>query len=134
MAVVGYEVRFWSRVQGPISSGRIHEHVRDYEADVAKALADAAEDEWLSNLHSRIRVQTPYYTTQIDQRRLAWNRYQIHDSDVLYGPWLESGEYTPRTRFTGYFSAEDADATMRTKRSSIGRRILKQHRARGRLI
>lgn len=128
------EMSFWSRVQGPISSGRIHQHVADYEADVAEALGDEAQDEWLYNLNSRIRHQTPYYTTQIDIRRLAWNRYQVHDSDVLYGPWLESGDYTPRTRFTGYFSREDAEAAMERKRRNIGRRILKQHRARGRLI
>lgn len=128
------EIRFWSRVQGPISSGKIHRHVHDYESDVAKALGKAAKEEWLENLNSRIRNQTPFYTTQIDVRRLAWNRYQVHDSDVLYGAWLEDGSYTPRTRFTGYFSALDADATMRVKRRRIGRRILRQHRARGRLI
>jgi hypothetical protein len=134
MGTVGFEINFRSRQRGPISSGEIHRHVRDYETDVAKALASEAEDVWLRNLHGSIRIQTPFYTTQIDKRRLAWNRWQIHDSDVLYGPWLESGEYTPRTRFPGYFSLERAEAEVDRKRGNIGRKILKRHRARGRLI
>mgnify|MGYP001559159080 CR=1 FL=1 len=134
MATVGWEINFRSRVRGPIESGAIHRHVRDYETDVAKALAKDAEDLWLDNLHMSIRHQTPYYTTQIDKRRLAWNRWEIHDNDVIYGPWLESGEYTPRRRFFGYQSQERAKTEVKSRRSNIGRKILRRHRARGRLI
>lgn len=128
-----WEVHFRGRVRGPISDGRIHQHVDEYSEDVARELADTGEEYWLSNLHTSIRVQTPYYTTRVTVRRLAASRYMIHDRGVIYGPWLESGEYTPRTRFTGYFSLERAQGELRGQRRNIARRILRQHRARGRL-
>ncbi len=134
MGTVGWEINFRSRARGPIESGEIHRHVRDYETDVAKALAKDAEDLWLDNLHMSIMHQTPYYTTQIDKRRLAWNRWEIHDNDVIYGAWLESGAYTPRRRFFGYRSLQTAKIEAKGRRSSIGRKILKRHRSRGRLI
>lgn len=130
---MSFEIRFNSRIRGPISDGSIHRHVRDYEMDVAKAIAEEAEDVWLRNLHSSIRVQTPYYTTQIDKRRLAWNRWEIHDNGVIYGAWLESGAYTPRRRFEGYGSQARAESEVNRKRGGISRRILRRHRARGRL-
>ena len=134
MAQVGYHISFRSRTQGPISSGLIHKHVRDYEKDVAKELAEEAENTWLNLLDSRIRHQTPYYTTRVATRRVAWNRYKIHDNGVLYGNWLESGAYTPRTIFPGYWSMRDTKADMKAKRTPIAEEILAHHQARGRLI
>lgn len=134
MARYSWEITFKSRVQGPIESGKMEIWAAEYSHDVASAIADSAKDTWLNYLHSSIRRQTPYYTTQIDKREITPTHYQIHDSDVLYGPWLESGEYTPRTRFTGYFSQERAKADVRAKRSAIARRILRRYRASGKLI
>lgn len=130
---MSFEIRFNSRIRGPISDGSIHRHVRDYESDVAKAIADEAHDAWLNNLHGSIRKQTPYYTTKIDKRRLAWNRWEIHDHGIIYGAWLESGAYTPRRRFEGYRAQARAEASTDAKRGNIGRKILRRHRARGRL-
>ena len=134
MATVGWEINFRSRVQGPISSGKIFRDAAAYSHDAASAIADSAKDTWLNNLHGSIRHQTPYYTTQIDKRELTPTRYQIHDHGVLYGPWLESGEYTPRTVFPGYFSQERAVAEGAAKRGASARRILRRYRASGRLI
>jgi hypothetical protein len=136
VAQVGYHISFRSRERGPISSGDIHRHVRDYEKDVARELAEEAESTWLSKLDMRIRHQTPYYTTQIDKRRIAWNRWKIHDNGVIYGAWLESGEYTPRRMFSGYFSLADTKAELGhgPQRAAIAEEVLVQHQARGRLI
>lgn len=129
-----WEISFKSRVQGPISSGKMARDAAAYSHDVASAIADSAKDTWLGNLHGSLRHQTPYYTTQIRKHELTPTRYRIDDSDVLYGPWLESGEYTPRTRFPGYFSKERAEVTVRAKRGNIARRILRRYRSSGRLI
>lgn len=136
MTVVGFEMRFNSRLSGPISSGEIHRHVDDYEADVAEALAKEAEDTWLYALNSRLRHQTPYYTTKISKRRLAHNRWKVHDSGVVYGHWLEGtgSRNAPVTIFPGYHSLEDTENAMQAQRGGIARRILRRHRARGRLI
>lgn len=131
---MSWEITFRSRVDGPISSGKMARDAAAYSHDAASAIADSAKDTWLNNLNASIRHQTPYYTTQIRKQEITPTRYRIHDSDVLYGPWLESGEYTPRTRFPGYFSQERAEAEVKGKRSTIARRILRRYRASGRLI
>lgn len=131
---MSFEISFRSRVQGPISSGKMARDAAAYSHDAASAIADSAKDTWLNNLHGSIRHQTPYYTTQIAKRELTPTRYLIHDHDVLYGPWLEYGAYTPRTRFPGYFAQERAEAEVNAKRGAIARRILRRYRASGRLI
>lgn len=138
MGSVSYHISFRGRVQGPISSGAIHKHVHDYQADVAKELADEAEQLWLDLLNSRLRHQRPYYTTRIATKRLAFNRYQIHDNGVVYGHWLEGtgSRNSPVTRFPGYWSMRDTkhDMGQGLTRNYIAERVLEQHQARGRLI
>jgi hypothetical protein len=136
VASVSYHISFRSRTQGPISSGAIHKHVRDYEKDVAEELGEEAERAWRDFLNSRLRHQTPYYMTRIDTRRLAWNRYKIHDNGVIYGHWLEGtgSRNSPVTRFPGYWSMRDTKAEMKMRRRPIAEQILEQHQARGRLI
>lgn len=129
----GWEIKFNSRVQGDISSGRMARDAAAYSHDVASAIADSAKDTWLNNLNSSLRHQTPYYTTKIHKREITPTRYRIDDHGVLYGPWLESGEYTPRTRFTGYFSQQRAEAEVQRKRGGIARRILRRYRSEGKL-
>lgn len=129
-----WEISFKSRVRGPISSGQMERDAAAYSHDVANALADSAKDTWLNNLHGSIRHQTPHYTTKIAKRELSPTRYEIHDNNVLYGPWLESGEYTPRTIFPGYFSQARAIGEVDAKRGAIARRILRRYRSQGKLI
>ncbi len=131
---MSWEITFRSRVQGPISSGKMARAADAYSHDVADAIADSAKDTWLNSLHGSIRHQTPYYTTKIAKRQLSPTRYLIHDHDVLYGPWLEYGAYTPRRMFSGYGAQERAEATVQAKRGNIARRILRRYRASGRLI
>jgi hypothetical protein len=136
MASVSYHISFRGRAQGPISSGAIHKHVRDYQVDVARELAEEAEGEWLFKLDMRLRHQRPYYTTQIATKKIAFNRYQIHDNGVIYGHWLEGtgSRNSPVTRFPGYWSMRDTKLTMKAKRKGIAEEVLEQHQARGRLI
>ena len=133
---VSYHISFRSRIKGPIESGAIHKHVRDYEKDVAEELGEEAERTWLDFLNMRLRRQTPYYTTRIETRKIAWNRYKIHDNGVIYGHWLEGtgSRNAPVTVFPGYWSMRDTKADMKVQRVPIAERILEQHQARGRLI
>lgn len=136
MASVSYHISFRSRTRGPISSGAIHKHVRDYQKDVAEQLAEDAETMWLTYLDERLRDQTPYYTTRITHKRLAWNRWKVHDNGVIYGHWLEGtgSKNAPVTRFFGYWSMRDTKKGMKAERSYTANRILEEHQSRGRLI
>lgn len=134
MPLSGWEITFRSRVRGPISSGRMARDAADYSHDVADAIAGAAKATWLNNLHWSIRHPTGYYTSHIRKHEITPTRYRVDDSGVIYGPWLESGEYTPRRRFAGYFSKQRAEEEVQAKRGTIARRILSRYRASGRLI
>lgn len=129
-----WEIKFSSRVRGPISSGRMARDAEAYSHDVAAAIADSAKDTWLNNLHGSIRHETPYYTTQIRKHEITPTRYEVTDGGVVYGGWLESGEYTPRRMFDGYHAQERAEEEVQRKRGNIARRILRRYRAEGKLI
>lgn len=131
-----FEINFRSRVQGPISSGKMARDAAAYSHDVADAIADSAKDTWLNNLHGSLRHQTPYYTTKIKKQALSPTSYRIHDSGVVYGHWLEGtgSRNAPVTIFPGYHAQERAEATVKAKRGNIARRILRRYRASGRLI
>lgn len=128
-----WEISFKSRVRGPISDGRMARWAEEYSHDVASAIADSAKDTWVNNLRGSIRHPTPYYWTRIDKRELTPTRYEIHDHGIIYGDWLESGAYTPRRMFTGYWSQARAEAEVKAKRGNIARRILRRYRAEGKL-
>jgi hypothetical protein len=123
-------------VQGPISSGAIHDHVDDYSADVAEALADEGKEMVHKQLRRVLRNPTGYYESHIDTRPLSSTRYEIHDNDMVYGPWLEGtgSRNSPVTVFPGYRTFRIVEENLKRKRSGIARRILRQHRSRGRLI
>ena len=128
-----WEIRFNSRIKGDISSGKMARDAAAYSHDAAEAIANSAKDTWLNNLHGSLRHQTPYYTTKIAKRQISPTHYAIHDHDVIYGHWLESGAYTPRTIFTGYFAQARAIAEMQGKRRNIAQRILRRYRSAGKL-
>lgn len=135
MASVSRTWSFNSRVQGPISSGRMTEYARRYSDDVAKEIAEKAEDVALHRFDEKLRHQTPYYTTRINTRRLGAARYELHDNGVIYGHWLEgTGSRNPVTRFKGYWTFRYTEIHMKHERRNIARRILRSYRARGMLI
>lgn len=131
-----YEIKFSGRVRGPIHDGRMSRDFQAYEHDVAEAIAEAAKDTWVHNLEGSIRNPTPYYWTRIDTREITSTRYEVHDHDIVYGPWLEGtgSRNSPNTIFPGYWSLARAKETMKRKRGGIARRILREYRSSGRLI
>lgn len=63
----------------------------------AKAHVDA-------NLRGSIRHPTPFYQLHIDTKMVG-DVEIVHDSDIVYGPWLEGvSERNRSTRFKGYFA------------------------------
>lgn len=131
-----WEINFRSRVQGPISSGQMTRDAAMYSHDVAEKLAEEAKDEWVDNLQGSIRNPTPYYWTRIAVRPITSTRYEVHDHDIVYGPWLEGtgSRNAPNSIFPGYWSQARAKETMKRRRGGIAQRILRQYRSRGKLI
>jgi hypothetical protein len=130
------EIHFKSRVHGDISSGRMEKDATEYEHECAQEIADMAKDVWVHNLQGSIRHPTPYYWTRIDTREITPNRYEVHDHDIVYGPWLEGtgSRNAPDSIFPGYWSLARAKETAKRRRTGVARRVLKHYRAMGKLI
>lgn len=132
----GISISFSGRVHGPISDGRMKRDFQDYEHDVAEALAEDAKDNWVHNLEGSIRHPTPYYWTRIAAREVSSTRYEVHDHDIVYGPWLEGtgSRNAPASIFPGYWSLARAKEKSKRRRSGVARKILRRYRSSGRLI
>lgn len=131
-----WEINFRSRVHGPISSGQMIRDAAMYSHDVAEEIAETAEETWVRNLQGSIRVPTPYYWTRIDHREITPTLYEVHDHDIVYGPWLEGtgSRNAPDSIFPGYWSQARAKEEVKRRRGGIARRILRGYRGRGKLI
>ncbi len=131
-----WEIKFNSRMHGPISDGREARWIREYEHDVAEALADDAKDIWVRNLQGSIRHPTPYYWTRIDRHEITPTRYKVDDHDIVYGPWLEGtgSRNSPVTIFPGYHALARAKEMAKRRRGGVARRILRRYRSEGKLI
>lgn len=130
------EINFNSRLRGPISSGAIHRHVRDYESDVAKAIADEGLGMVKASLDSTMREPSGHLMSGVGKKKLAWNRWELHSHrHIPYAHWIEGtgSRNSPVTIFPGYHNFALTEERLNPKRSAIGRKILARHRARGRL-
>ncbi len=136
MSSIKWEIRFRSRVQGPISSGKMTRDAAEYSHDVASAIADSAKDTWVNNLQGSIRHPTPYYWLTIHKQEITPTQYSVEDTNAVYNHWLEGtgSRNSPVTIFPGYWSNRRAQEEVQRKRGNIARRILRRYRSSGRLI
>ena len=131
-----WEISFRGRSRGKITTGEMDREAAAYSREVAEELAEESQDTWVDTLQRSIRLPTPYYWTQIDIRQISPTRYEVHDHDIVYGPWLEGtgSRNSPNSIFPGYWSLARAKVTMERRRGGIARRILREYRSSGRLI
>lgn len=104
-------------LNGPIFDGRAQRQLDLACDDIAQRVTRLGASMVRSNLHKVLRNETPFYRLQVAHRRVAANLWEIHDNNVIYGPWLEGtgSRNFPVTRFRGY-------ATFRRTAQEIDRR------------
>jgi len=87
-------------------------------------------DETLRRVHLRqsidFKVRTGYYERHTVVRDLG-SAHLIHDSDVVYGPWLEGvgSRNFPSTRFKGYSIMRKTTRAMQDRSVVIGDRSVR---------
>lgn len=87
---------------GPLFNGLAEEAVDDYIDEVKERIGQFAENRIHQVLGNVLRHPTGYYESHIQTERQG-NDQVVHDSDVVYGPWLEGvGSRNLTTRFKGY--------------------------------
>lgn len=93
-------------------------------AAVAQSEFDTAREELARTIENRVHARlqatlqnpTGYYESRVVSDRASADSYEVHDSNVIYGPWLEGvGSRNAETRFKGYASfrlaAQGMDST-----------------------
>lgn len=113
---------------GPLFDGRAYAAVDDACEDIAQTLARQGEDDVDAQLQRVLRTQTPYYRLQIASRQELPNTWLIHDSGVIYGPWLEgTGSRNKTTRFKGYRTFRIVAQRLRGKSRMMARVVLARY-------
>jgi hypothetical protein len=113
---------------GPLFNGLAKKAARDFTKEASLAIAEQGQQLWVTQLNSSIRVNTGYYVSNIQINR-AGNTNIVHDSGVIYGPWLEGvgSRNAPVTRFKGYFSMRKSRQKLDRQAPRIAERVLKKY-------
>jgi hypothetical protein len=96
--VTGVSVTF----HGPLFDGRADVALEAFPIAAAAAIGDAAYLDIRRTLGRVLRNPTGFYESRV-QHTMAGDQGFVHDSNVIYGPWLEgTGSRNATTRFKGY--------------------------------
>lgn len=92
------------RHKGPMLEGDPRAVIRRQLRSAKDAVGEQLVRDVQAQLNRVLKVQTPYYRTQIDYLINQGNgAVVVHDRGVVYGPWLEgTGSRNATTRFKGY--------------------------------
>lgn len=120
-------------VSGPMFDGRAAAAYDAFEIAAAAAVGDMAYMEVRAELARNLRNPTGFYESRvIHDRASASGDGRVHDSDVIYGPWLEGtgSRNSPVTRFAGYRSFRSACQRADTRAVDVAQRVLDGYLAR----
>jgi hypothetical protein len=124
--MIDYRIRIDGR--GPLLDGRGPAHIRRAIDDIEHEVARYGKDQVQQRLNRVLRTQTPYYRTRIRAVRTG-GRWEVNDSGVIYGPWLEgvgSRNY-PVTRFRGYGTFRWVAQRVQHNATRIAERVLRPY-------
>ncbi len=111
-------------VEGPLFDGRAQAAIDRFETTVVDTLASQGEDEVRANLDASLRNPTGVYRSHVSSEVSA-DQAVVHDSGVIYGPWLEGLSRRNQTsRFRGYASFRRATQRLSAEANRIVDRLL----------
>lgn len=119
------DLRIESESRGHIARGTAPRHVGRAMDNIGKEVAQYARTQVDRRLNQVLRTQTPYYRTRIQVVRSGGD-WEVNDSGVIYGPWLEGtgSRNAPVTRFKGYRTFRYVTQLVRGRADAIARRVL----------
>lgn len=101
----GYDVATIEvHASGPVFDGRAARAAHDMSDAILDDVSSHAKNLIDAELSRVLRNPTGYYQSRIRNERVSANTARVHDSGVVYGPWLEGvgSRNSPVTRFPGY--------------------------------
>lgn len=121
------DLQIESRSRGLLVEGRAPAHVGRAMDDIEHEVAKYAKTLVDRRLNQVLRTQTPYYRTRISVVRSGGD-WEVNDSGVIYGPWLEgTGSRNKTTRFKGYWTFRYVTQQVRGRSDRIAERVLRPY-------
>ncbi|MEU6397875.1 hypothetical protein ABZ867_12945 [Streptomyces cinnamoneus] len=116
-------------VSGPLFDGRAAAAFAEYTDEAREQIAEFAEEHVLSLMGMAFRHPTGYYESHVMTERASADVSRVHDSGVVYGPWLEGvgSRNSPVTRFPGYFHWRRTKALLVQVAPVMAERLLQRY-------
>ncbi len=132
--MAGFWVRITEAARGIISGHRIEHQVTEYTEDTAEEIAERGKEIVLDRLGFVLRHPSGYYESKIDTRPIGEGRYEVHDTGVIYGPWLEGvGSRNSPDTFPGYHTFRLAHEQLDAEAGEIAEKVLFEYQSHGKL-
>ena len=116
-----------THMKGPFFDGRTKKTVSEFRTHAQRDIANSARDMIRRELLVVPKFPTGYYRRHISVLKKG-SAYTVHDSGVVYGPWLEGvSERNRTTRFKGYSFFRRAWQRFNKAAGPIAEQILRQY-------
>lgn len=110
---------------GPIFNGQAALAVKAYAEQAAREVAQEGQREVRSRLGTVLQHPTGRYQSGVRVESSGSSMYEVNDSGIIYGPWLEgTGSRNRTTRFKGYASFRIARQQLGARADGIAERVL----------
>ena len=113
---------------GPLFDGRAQGVLDDIVNDVSGTLGREGQRRVLQGLDHTLRRPTGAYRSRIALYGPVAGQARVHDSRVIYGPWLEgTGSRNRTTRFKGYRNFRNATQQLQTAAKPLAQEVVSRH-------
>ncbi|MFD5509110.1 hypothetical protein ACFWIB_15215 [Streptomyces sp. NPDC127051] len=116
-------------VRGPLFDGRAAREIADYVDEAREQIAEFSEEHVLNLMGTSFREPTGYYESHVMTERASADVSRVHDSGVVYGPWLEGvgTRNRPRPGFPGYEHWRKTKALLALRAPEMAQRLLERY-------
>lgn len=88
---------------GVLFTGQARADIRRFLDETKEEVADLGVNEIQARLGQVLKSSSGHFASRVRTDLVRpFNDQVIHADGVIYGPWLESGKYSPPRRFKGY--------------------------------
>lgn len=117
------------RFEGPLFDGRAERAMQNAADDAREDIAEFGEEIALARMGMYFRHPTGYYESNVITSRVSSDTSLVHDSGVVYGPWLAGvgSRNAPVTRFAGYTHWREAKDLTVARGPQIAERAVQRH-------
>lgn len=116
-------------VTGPLFDGRAAREFAAYANEAREQIAEFGEEHVLNLMGLAFQHPTGYYESNVTTERASADVSRVHDSGVVYGPWLEGVGSRNRARpgFPGYEHWRKTKVILAARAPEMAQRLLERY-------